>query len=116
MEITYSRQGDYYLPDLRLPELSRREIGIWGAMRRRYLKENHKILYYNLLTKCRLGEHLADINEDAVEMYERLVKQFSEKEGVTAQLREENQMEWVRRMNHITSRAREIVCKELIIW
>ena len=80
-EITYTRQGDYYLPDLRLPEQDNRPIGIWGQRRRRYLKEHHKILYYNLLTSCKLHDHLADINEEAEEMLNRLVKQMAENGG-----------------------------------
>ena len=76
-EITYTRQGDFYLPDLKLPNQDNREIGIWGQRRRRYLRDHHKILYYNLLTQCKLIDHLADINEEAEEMYSRLVKQFA---------------------------------------
>ena len=113
-KITYTRQGDYYLPDLKLPEQEPREIGIWGQRRRRYLREHHKILYYNLLTKCKLIDHLADVDEEATEMYDRLVKQFAEQEGVSEQLKAENQMEWVAKMNNITSRAREIVFSEII--
>ena len=113
-EITYTRQGDYYLPDLRLPEQDNRPIGIWGQRRRRYLKEHHKILYYNLLTSCKLHDHLADINEEAEKILNRLVKQMAEKEGVTEQLKAENQMEWVARMNNIEARVREFVNTELI--
>ena len=76
--ITYTRQGNYYLPDLKLPEQDNRGIGIWGQRRRRYLKEHHKILYYNLLTSCKLHDHLADVNEDAAEMFDRLVKQLAQ--------------------------------------
>lgn len=82
--------------------------------RRHYLKNHHRVLYYNLLTKCKLHDHLADINEDAAEMYDRLVKQLAAKEGITEQLKAKDQMEWVRRMNNITNRAHEIVCNELI--
>ena len=114
MTITYTRQGDCNLPDLRLPEQDDREIGVWGQRRRRYLKNHHRVLYYNLLTKCKLHDHLADINEGATEMYERLVRQLAETEGVTEQLKATDQMEWVRRMNNITNRAQEIVCNELI--
>jgi len=113
-EITYTRQGDYNLPNLILPEQDDREIGIWGQRRRRYLKEHHRVLYYNLLTSCKLHDHLADINEEATEMYDRLVKQLAEKEGVTEQLKVEDQMLWVQRMNNIRNRATEIVNKELI--
>ena len=114
MTITYTRQGNYYLPDLRLPEQDDRKIGVWGERRRRYLKNHHRVLYYNLLTKCKLHDHLADINKDATEMYDRLVRQLAEKEGITEQLKAEDHMEWVRRMNNITNRAQEIVCHELI--
>lgn len=113
-KITYTKQGDYNLPDLKLPEQDEREIGIWGARRRRYLKEHHRILYYNLLTSCKLHDHLADGNEEATEMYERLVKQFANTENVTEQLKAENQMEWVEKMNNINSCAREIVFSEII--
>ena len=113
-KITYTRQGDYNLPNLTLPEQDDREIGIWGERRRRYLKEHHRILYYNLLTKCKLHDHLADINEEATEMYDKVVKLIADKEGVTEQLKAENQMVWVKRMNSIRNRATEIVNKELI--
>ena len=113
-KITYTRQGDYNLPNLTLPEQDGREIGIWGARRGRYLKEHHRVLYYNLLTKCKLQDHLADVNEEATEMYERLAEQLAEKEGVTEQLKTENQMLWVQRMNSIRNRATETVNKELI--
>ena len=113
-EISYTRQGDYNLPNLTLPEQDDREIGNWGERRRRYLKEHHIILYYNLLTKCKLHDHLADINEEATEMYDKVVKLIADKEGVTEQLKAENQMVWVKRMNSIRNRATEIVNKELI--
>ena len=113
-EITYTRQGDYNLPDLKLLEQEPREIGIWGQRRRRYLRENHKILYYNLLTQCKLINYLADINETAQDMYDRLVKQLAEQEGVTEQLKAENQLLWVAKMNNIRNRAAEIVDHELI--
>ena len=113
-EITYTRQDDYNLPDLKLPEQEPREIGIWGQRRRRYLRENHKILYYNLLTQCKLIDQLADMDETAQEMYDRLVKQLAEQEGVTEQLKAENQLLWVAKMNNIRNRAAEIVDHELI--
>ena len=113
-KITYTRQGDYNLPNLILPEQDDQAIGIWGTRRRRYLKEHHRVLYYNLLTKCKLQDHLADINEAATEMYDRLVKQLAEKEGVTELLKAENQMLWVKQMNSIRNRATEIVNRELI--
>ena len=107
-------QGDYNLPDLKLPEQKEREIGIWGQRRRRYLKEHHRVLYYNLLTQCKLIEHLADIDEEAQKMYDQLVRQLAEQEGVTEQLKAKNQMLWVQRMNNIRNRATEIVNNELI--
>ena len=113
-KITYTRQGDYNLPDLKLPEQQPREIGIWGQHRRRYLREHHKILFYNLLTSCKLIDHLADINEESEEMYSRLVNQIAKQEGITEQLKAENQMLWVQRMNNIRNRATEIVKADLI--
>ena len=113
-KITYTRQGDYNLPDLKLPEQRPREIGIWGQRRRRYLREHHKILYYNLLTSCKLIDHLADINKEAEEMYSQLVKQLAKQEGITEQLKAENQMVWIQRMNNIRNRVTEIVNIELI--
>ena len=82
--------------------------------RRRYLKEHHKILYYNLLTQCKLIDHLADINEEAQNMYDRLVKQLAEQEGVTEKLKGKDPLEWVAKMNNINSRASEIVFAEII--
>ena len=113
-EITYTRQGDYNLPDLKLPEQDEREIGVWGARRRRYLKEHHRILYYSLLTSCKLHDHLADVNEEATEMYERLVKQLAEAENITEQLKAENQTLWVQRMNNIRNQATELVNSSII--
>ena len=113
-EITYTRQGDYNFPDLTLPEQNPREIGVWGQRRRHYLRDHHKILYYNLLTQCKLINYLADINETAQDMYDRLVKQLAEQEGVTEQLKAENQLLWVAKMNNIQNRATEIVDHELI--
>lgn len=114
MEITYSMQGDYLLPNLTLPEQDNREIGVWGRLHERWLKEHHKIIYYNLMTSCRLHAHLADVNEEAAAMYDRLVRQLSEKEGVTELLKAKNQMAWARKMNSITARAREVVLHDII--
>ena len=112
--IRYELQGDYYLPCLKLPESDNRPIGIWGQRRRRYLKDHHRILYYNLLTNGKLHTHLADVNEEAEEMFTRLVKQLSEKNGVTEQLKAENQMLWVQKMNNIQNGAAEVVNNNLI--
>ncbi|MEE0855712.1 MAG: TnpV protein [Ruminococcus sp.] len=113
-EISYTQQGDYMLPDLRLPEQPKVEIGIWGKQHLRYIEQHHKIRYTNLLTSCKLTAYLADINEQAKDMFFRLVKQLAEKEGVTEQLKADNQMLWVARMNNIRNRATEIVNVELI--
>lgn len=114
MEITYTMQGDYLLPNLTLPEQKNREIGIWGQQHKIYLLNHHKIRYYNLLTSCKLTDYLADINEQAEEMYQLLVKQLAEKEGVTEQLKMDSPMEWVAMMNNIQNRVREIVNAEII--
>ena len=110
----YTRQGDYCLPDVRLPPEEERPIGIYGQRRRVYLKKHHRVLYFNLLTAGTLDGHLTDIEEQAEAMFSRLVKQLSEKEGVTEALKAENQMLWVQRMNNIRSAAMEIVANDLI--
>ena len=113
--ISYSLQGDYYLPNLiLLAEKEERHIGVWGQRHARYLRQNHKILYMNLLTSGKLNSHLADVEEQAQEMFSRLVNQMAEREGVTEQLKADNQMEWVKVMNNIRNRATEIVNSELI--
>ena len=112
--IRYELQEDYYLPCHKLPESDNRPIGRWGQRRRRYLKEHHRILYYNLLTRGKLHDHLADIDEEAEEMFTQLVRQLSEKEGVTEQLKAENQLLWVQRMNDICNCAIEVVNTDLI--
>ena len=110
----YTMQGDYRLPNLTLPAEDERHIGVWGQRRLRYLKQHHKVLYYNLLTSGKLHSHLADIEEQAQTFFSRLVKEYAEKEGVTEQLKATDQMAWVRRMNNIRSRVIEVVSKELI--
>ena len=110
----YAKQGDYYLPELALPSEKEKPIGIWGQRHLQYLKEYKQFVYLNLLTSGRLNEYLASVDEQAEDMFSRLVKQFSEKEGVTEALKAENQMLWVQRMNHIRSAAMENVSSELI--
>lgn len=110
----YREAGDYALPDLCLPEEDHHLIGVWGQRRLRYLKENHKVLYYNLLTSGKLHSHLADTEEQAQAFYSRLVKEHAENEGVNEQLKAEKPMEWVRRMNNIRNRSTEVTEKELI--
>ena len=106
---TYTMQGDYCLPDLTLPLEEERPIGVWGQRRLRYLKQHHKILYYNLLNSGKLRSHLADVEEEARSLFLRLVKEYAEREDVTEQLKAENPMEWVRRMNSIRERVIETV-------
>ena len=113
-KITYTQQGDYLLPDLKLPEQPKVEIGIWGKRHLRYLKNHHTIIYTNLLTSCKLTAYLADIDKQAEDMFYRLVKQLAEKEGVTEQLKADNQMLWVRKMNNICNLATEIINKDII--
>lgn len=108
-KITYTQQGDYLLPDLKLPEQPKVEIGIFGKRHLRYLEHNRKILYTNLLTKGKLTAHLAEIDKLAEDMFFRLVKQIAEREGVTEKLKADNQMLWVRKMSNIRNRAEEIV-------
>ena len=110
----YTMQGDYRLPNLTLPAEDERPIGIYGQRRLRYLKQYHKVLYYNLLTSGKLHSHLADIEEQAQNLFSRLVKEYAEKEGVTKQLKKENPIEWIRRMNNIKMRVREMVNPEVI--
>ena len=113
-KITYTKQGDYLLPNLKLPEQPKVEIGIWGKRHLKYIKHRRPILYTNLLTSCKLTAYLADIDEEATEMFNRLVKQLARKEGVTEHLKGEDQLLWVKRMNNIRNRAEEIVNNELI--
>ena len=110
----YELQGDYYLPCLKLPEEEQVHIGIWGQRHRRYLKEHRRVRYANLLTSGKLNSYLVDIDRQAEEMFERLVKQMAEREGVTEQLKAVNSMEWVRKLNSIRNRAVEITNSELI--
>ena len=111
----YIRQGDYFLPCLSLPaEKESKPVGVWGQRHLRYLKQHLKVLYTNLLTSGKLNSYLADIDKQAEDMFLRLVEQIANREGVTEQLKAENQIEWVGRMNNIRSRAMEIVNAELI--
>ena len=111
---TYTQVGDYLLPDLKLPEEEQQPIGVWGMRHKRYLKQNHKVLYTNLLTSGKLDSYLADIDKQAEDMFLRLVEQIANREGVTEQLKAENQIECVGRMNNIRNCATEIVNAELI--
>lgn len=111
---TYVRQGDYYLPCLSLPEEEEKSVGIWGKRHLRYIKKHKRAFYANLLTSCKLNSYLADIDKQAEEMFSQLVKQLAEKENVTENLKAENQMLWVQKMNNIRNRVNEIVNANLI--
>lgn len=112
---TYTQVGDYMLPDL-LPAEEEKEanIGVWGMRHKRYLKQNHKVRYYNLLTSGKLNSYLADIEQQAQQLFLRRVKDLAEKENVTEELKATDMMLWVQRMNNIRNRATEIVNAELI--
>lgn len=111
----YELQGDYYIPCLILPtEKEHKPIGLWGQRHKRYLQEHKRTVYISLLTSGELNNYLADIDEQATEMMFRLVEQMADKEGVTEQLKVENPMLWVGRMNEIQARAREIVYADII--
>lgn len=112
---TYTQQGDYLLPNLALPaEKETGNIGMWALRHKRYLKQHHKVLYYNLLTSGKLHSHLADTEEQAQQLFLRLEKELTEKEGVTEQLKFSDQMTWVQKMNNIRSRVNEFIVKEII--
>ena len=110
---TYTKVGDYYLPNLITTE-EEIEIGVWGQRHLRYIKQCHKVRYTNLLTSGKLNSYLADIGKQAEDMFFRLVKQMAEREGVTEKLKADNQMEWVAWMNNIRNKVTEIVNTELI--
>ncbi len=112
---TYTQVGDYMLPDL-LPaeEENKANIGVWGMRHKRYLKQNHKVFYYNLLTSGKLNSYLADIEQQAQDLFLRLVKDLAEKENVTEELKATDMMLWMQKMNNIRNRIMEIVNAELI--
>ena len=111
---TYTQVGDYLLPNLTLPEVGQNPIGIWGQRHARHLKQHHKVLYMNLLTSGKLKGYLADIDEQAEDMFSRLVKEMAKRQGITEQIKAADQMAWVRKMNAIRNTAMEVVNKELI--
>ena len=113
-DLWYELQGDYYIPCLILPAEKEQPVGLWGQRHLQYLKEYRRITYLNLLTSDRLNAYLADIDKQTEEMFFRLVEQIANREGVTEQLKAENQIEWVGRMNEIQARAREIVYADII--
>lgn len=111
---TYTRQDDYCLPDVCLPPEEERPIDIYGQRRRVYLREHHRVLYYNLLTTGTLDSHLADIEEQSRVLFLRLVKQYADAEGVTEELKANDPQAWVQKMNGIRNRANEVVMQEII--
>ena len=110
----YELQGDYYFPCLKLPNEEQKEIGIWGMRHLDFLKQHRKATYNRLQAEFKLNSYLYDINSQAEEMFDTLIKRFKQTEGITEQLKANNQMEWVVRMNNIRCRANEIINKELI--
>ena len=114
MEISYSQCGDYLIPDLILPEAEQQPIGKYGRMRKHYLKDHRPVLYSNLLLSGKLHQHLAEIDQACADRSELITQQMKVQEGVTEALKAADQMEWVRRMNSIQSRAEEIVLSELV--
>ena len=111
---TYTRQGDYELPNLKVSLEKEIEIGVWGQRCRRHLKQHHRIQYYNLLTAGKLNEQLTEVDQQAEWMFQSLVSAFSKQENVTEKLKADRPMEWVQKMNNIRNRAAEIVNSELI--
>lgn len=112
---TYTQVGDYLLPDLKLPDEEKQaDIGVWGMRHKRFLKENHRVLYANLMTSGKLVEYFDNIEQQATAMFLWLVKELAEKENATEELKATDQMLWVQKMNNIRNRATEIVNSELI--
>lgn len=110
----YELQGDYYFPCLTITEEKQRPIGVWGRQHLRYIREYHKGLYNNLLISGKLNSYLAELDEQAEDMFFRLVEQLAEKDGITETLKAENQMLWVQRMNAVRETATEIVNNDII--
>lgn len=111
---TYRKTGDYYLPNLKLDTEQNAQIGVWGLRHKRYLKQHHKVIYYNLLTAGKLNSYLAEIDQRAKLLFDETVKSLAKKENVTEKLKESDMMLWVQKMNNIRNRAAEIVNGEVI--
>ena len=111
---TYTMQGDYRLPNLTAEETDTRPIGVWGQRRLNYLKHHRKVLYYNLLTSGKLHSHLADVEEQAQDLFSRLVKEHAEKEGITEQLKATDQMKWVQKINNIRECVMKTVYSDVV--
>lgn len=110
----YELQGDYYIPCLKLPDEEQVEIGVWGQRHLEYIKHHRKGFYTSLVLDCKLNRYLADINKQSKEMFDILIEQFKQAEGINEQLKADNQMEWVCKMNNMRDRINEIIYKELI--
>ena len=115
MEITYTKRGDLYYPDLALPEQSSEDIGCFGRMRRRYLKEHRKAYYSILCVKLELNDHLREINRQALEQIDIITSQLAQSEGLTEQLKARDQLGWVQAMNSCRARAEKIVVREIVL-
>ena len=111
---TYTMQGDYYLPNLTVEETDTHPIGVWGQRRLHYLKHHRKVLYYNMLTSGKLHSHLFDIEEQAQDLFSRLVKEYAEKEVITEQLKADDQIKWVQKINNIRERVMEMVYTDVV--
>ena len=113
-ELTYTMQGDYNLPDLTMPKQPEVTLGRYAQMRRKFLREHHKIRYYNLLTSCTLTQHLSETEQTAMKLEETLMKQMAAQEGLTESLKAADMMKWVQGMNNLRNRVQEIVKAEII--
>ena len=111
---SYTQQGDYLLPNLTPPTENERQIGVWGMRHKRYLKSNHRVLYYNFLTSGKLDNNLSNVERQAENLFEQIVKSLAEQERVTEKLKAENMMLWVQKMNNIRNRVTEIVNEQVI--
>ena len=111
---TYREENGYLIPNLSLPEEEQIKIGVWGQRRLEYIKHYRKGFYTSLLIGCELNRYLADVNKKAEEMFDTLISQYKTAEGITEQLKVDNQMEWVCKMNNIRDRINEIICNDLI--
>ena len=112
--IGYTLVGEVYLPNLVLPHNNSETLGIWGQRYLEYIKTHRKPFYTSLKMQCKLDEHLRNVNMRASEMYDRLVKQFAQREGITEELKAADMMQWVTAMNNIANRVREVVWNEII--
>ena len=110
----YAKQGDYYLPELALPPEEEKPIGIWGQWHLQYLKEYKQLVYINLMTSGRLNKYLANVDEQAKDMFSRLLNDYADRQGITERLKAENQIKWIGMMNNIRSTVEEIVLTDLI--